>query len=204
MIRHLRAGPVCAALLLGLGPALADGVPASKQTTLGLYLSAEETARFLERTPQAVLIDVRTEAEVVETGLAMGTDALIPLAIPDRARGAVPNPDFLPGITQLVRDRSLAADQPIVLICRSGNRSAEAADALARMGFTRVYTVTDGIEGDRALTGARTVNGWKNAGLPLDMRPFGSCAPALRGLDRGCDRTGPDTWRRRAAASRML
>lgn len=174
-----------AALLLSIAPALAQDLPASKQTSLGLYLTAEETARFLEGTPDALLIDVRTDQEIDEIGMAAGTDALIPLSIPDAKRGAILNPDFLPGITQLLRERAPDPAAPIVIICRSGNRSAYAANALAKMGFTQVYTVTDGIEGDRAVTGpnagARSVNGWKNAGLPVDMRPARSCAPAREG-----------------------
>ncbi|OYW25921.1 MAG: rhodanese, partial [Methyloversatilis sp. 12-65-5] len=58
----------------------------------------------------------------------------------------------------------------VVLICRSGDRTTRAVNALAAAGFTRVWTVIDGFEGDTAPAGAdrgkRTVNGWKNAGLP--------------------------------------
>jgi rhodanese-related sulfurtransferase len=43
---------------------------------------------------------------------------------------------------------------------------------LARAGYDKAYTVVDGFEGDRESDpsspdyGKRTVNGWKNAGLP--------------------------------------
>ncbi|WP_425090600.1 rhodanese-like domain-containing protein [Tropicimonas sp. S265A] len=177
--RHWIAWVICA--VATSGPGLADPLPASKQTRLGLYMTAEETARFLSQTPEAIMIDVRTRQEIDETGLAEGTDALIPLAIPDARKGSVLNPDFFPGIVKLANDRRLRPDQPIVLICRSGNRSAHAANALAEMGFTQVYTVTDGYEGDRSALGQRTVNGWKNAGLPWATRRGNSCAPAQDG-----------------------
>ena len=45
-------------------------------------------------------------------------------------------------------------------------RSARAADVLAKAGFTQVYNVVEGFEGDYGKTGRRDVNGWKNAGLP--------------------------------------
>ena len=55
-------------------------------------------------------------------------------------------------------------------MCRSGKRSAKAADMLADAGYTKVYSVVDGYEGDKAKDGPdkgkRTVNGWKNSGLP--------------------------------------
>jgi rhodanese-related sulfurtransferase len=58
----------------------------------------------------------------------------------------------------------------VILICRSGDRSAKAQDRLQAAGFTRVYSIAEGFEGDTAKDGAqagqRTVNGWKNGGLP--------------------------------------
>ena len=66
--------------------------------------------------------------------------------------------------------KGLKPDDPIVLICRSGDRSAAAANLLAQAGFKSVYSVVDGYEGDLAKdgpkAGQRVVNGWKNAGLP--------------------------------------
>lgn len=57
-------------------------------------------------------------------------------------------------------------------MCRSGSRSAMAVNALAKMGFTNVYNITDGMEGDAVedpgsvFLGQRLVNGWKNSGCP--------------------------------------
>lgn len=175
--------------LLGtlVGVAHAQTLPASKQTKLGLYLTAEETLEFLTRTPEALMIDVRTEQEIDASGLAQGTDALIPIFIPDpSAQGtAMLNPDFLPGIANLALGQKLDPGHPIVIICRSGNRSAQAANALEQMGFTQVYSVTDGYLGDRATSGPhkgeRRVNGWKTAGLPWEDRPASSCEPARTG-----------------------
>ena len=46
----------------------------------------------------------------------------------------------------------------------------KAADLLAKLGYTHVYSITDGYEGDKAKqgehAGQRVVNGWRNAGLP--------------------------------------
>ena len=56
-------------------------LPNSKQTVLGLYLTATETDEFLEATPSALFIDVRTPQEVDKTGLAAGIDAFIPLTL---------------------------------------------------------------------------------------------------------------------------
>ena len=40
------------------------------------------------------------------------------------------------------------------------------ANRLAEGGFTQVWSVVDGFEGDMSKDGRRSVNGWKNAGLP--------------------------------------
>jgi hypothetical protein len=37
---------------------------------------------------------------------------------------------------------------------------------LAEAGFSDVYTITDGFEGDADKNGDRTRNGWKNSGAP--------------------------------------
>ena len=73
---------------------------------------------------------------------------------------------------RLVRDisKKLGKDDTIILICRSGDRTAKAADLLSSLGYTKVYSVPEGYEGDLAKegdkAGQRAVNGWKNEGLP--------------------------------------
>lgn len=47
-------------------------------------------------------------------------------------------------------------DRPIVVVCRSGNRSATACALLSRQGFTQVYNLSGG------------VTAWQKAGLPLE------------------------------------
>jgi rhodanese-related sulfurtransferase len=57
-------------------------------------------------------------------------------------------------------------------MCRSGDRSAMAVNALAKAGFVNVYNIMDGMEGDKvddpgsAYYGKRMRNGWKNSGSP--------------------------------------
>jgi rhodanese-related sulfurtransferase len=46
-------------------------------------------------------------------------------------------------------------DEPVYLICRSGSRSAKAANKLVEAGFTKVYTVEGGTDA------------WRAAGLPM-------------------------------------
>ena len=64
-------------------------------------------------------------------------------------------------------------------MCRSRGRSAMAVNMLAKVGSQNVYTIVDGMEGDKVhdpenvYHGKRMKNGWKNAGLPwtYDLDP---------------------------------
>jgi rhodanese-related sulfurtransferase len=63
-------------------------------------------------------------------------------------------------------------DDTILVMCRSGGRSALAVNMLAEAGFTHVFQVVDGMEGDAVkepgslFAGQRLKNGWKNSGCP--------------------------------------
>jgi rhodanese-related sulfurtransferase len=162
----------------------AASVPAPKRTKLGLYLSAEEAAKFMEQNAgKAVFLDVRTPSEVAFLGMPQQADANVPymrepdFPIWDAAKQTYKlelNPEFLPEVRRRLSEKNLGAGDDIVLICRSGDRSAAAANLLAEAGFKHVYSVVEGFEGDLATegpkAGQRVVNGWKNAGLPWSYK----------------------------------
>jgi rhodanese-related sulfurtransferase len=61
-------------------------------------------------------------------------------------------------------------DRPIILICRSGNRSLDAARSLEEAGFTQVSNVLHGFEGEldeQHHRGSKT--GWRYEGLPWEQ-----------------------------------
>lgn len=157
-------------------PASLDKIKLSK---LGLYLEAKDVPEFLKQHAGKVLfVDVRTPEEQLFVGVPDGIDGTTPFGIMNYSkwnenkqtyfRG--PNPDFLGQFEMWAMDKGIEKTDPIVLICRSGDRSALSADLLARNGYTNVWSVVDGFEGDMAKDGPnkgrRAVNGWKNAGLP--------------------------------------
>ena len=58
-------------------------------------------------------------------------------------------------------------DAVVLLLCRSGKRSALAAQAAAKAGFTQVYNVLEGFEGEIDAQQHRGVaDGWRFHGLP--------------------------------------
>ncbi|MFC1688880.1 rhodanese-like domain-containing protein [Pseudomonadota bacterium] len=149
-------------------------LPKAKQTELGLYLTASEAYVKWQADPDNVtILDVRTTEEYIFVGHApMARN--VPLVSQtyewDENKqyfSMKPNPDF---ITQL-KDFANPPDT-ILVMCRSGGRSAMAVNLLAQAGFKNVYNITDGMEGDAVkdpasvFMGQRLVNGWKNSGLP--------------------------------------
>ena len=151
-------------------------LPVAKQTKAGLYLSAPEAYKMKSEGGDKVLfIDVRTRGEFLFLGTPAVTDMNIPyMEMDDPASwdkknnryGMSPNSDFVAAVNALIERQHLTKNDPIILMCRSGDRSSPAANLLHEAGFTRVYSVDDGFEGDMDKNGRRDLNGWKNADLP--------------------------------------
>jgi rhodanese-related sulfurtransferase len=114
----------------------------------------------------AILVDVRTEGEWAHIGIpdTKATDN-DPLFIQWSFPGGIPNPDFINALTQQAPQDS---STELVFLCRSGQRSIAAAIAATQAGFTS-YNVLEGFEGEPDRYGERTVNGWKNRGLPTNL-----------------------------------
>jgi rhodanese-related sulfurtransferase len=154
-------------------------LPEIKRAKLGLYLEAKDVPDFLKKhAPKVLFIDVRTAEEQLFVGVPEGIDGTTSFGIMNYGKWdekkntylRYPNPDFLGQFEMWALDKGIEKTDPIVLICRSGDRSAMSSDLLARYGYTNVWSVVDGFEGDLAKDGPnkgkRAVNGWKNIGLP--------------------------------------
>ncbi|MGO9171579.1 MAG: rhodanese-like domain-containing protein [Rhodomicrobium sp.] len=175
------AAAICAAMLastaaFAFDPAL---VPQAKRTKANLYLASEEVTAFLAaRGGRTLFVDVRTPTELLLIGSTPLINANVPvklgpvLVLTDKkaALSFEANAGFAAGVERRLTAKSLTKSAPVILICRSGERSAAAADLLTGAGFLQVYSVIDGFEGDIARDGPgaghRTVNVWKNKGLP--------------------------------------
>ncbi|TCJ12273.1 rhodanese-like domain-containing protein [Parasulfuritortus cantonensis] len=124
-------------------------------------LTPRETYDFLASTPDAVFVDCRSEWEFLFVGHARDS-LLIPWYEGE-------NWDLNPRFLGEVRAAG-SHNRPVVLICRSGNRSREAGEFLERHGFTDVYNVLYGFEGELDEQHHRsTLNGWRHDGLPWEQ-----------------------------------
>jgi rhodanese-related sulfurtransferase len=128
-------------------------------------VTPKEAWEILQRDPDACLIDVRTDAEWRYVGLP----DLGELDKPTHCVGwqLFPDNKVNERFVEEVSGLGIRSEQPILLICRSGQRSRNAAIALTAAGFRTCYNVSEGFEGDKDPAGHRgTVGGWKVAGLP--------------------------------------
>lgn len=167
-------------LMTGLGMAQNSAekvVPKPKQTKLALYLSPQDAAELMKKEGgKTLFIDVRTRSEIQFVGWAPMVDANVPFVEPteywdwdelNRRFKLETNPTFSQDVERQLLKKGLKKGDRIIVMCRSGDRSARAIDALADAGFTNVWNQIEGFEGDLSKeTKQRNVNGWRNAGLP--------------------------------------
>ena len=116
-----------------------------------------QDAWTLVKAGRAVLVDVRSGEErkfvgyvpeSVHVAWATGTSL-------------TRNPRFLREL-----EAKVGKDDVVLLLCRSGKRSALAAEAATRIGFTHVFNVLEGFEGELDENQRRgAVGGWRVHGL---------------------------------------
>ena len=125
----------CGAALREHGPqhgALCDN-PGALPAAIGDFqiISGAELTGFLRANPQAVLVDVR---EAYENALPL------PAQMQSLSVQAVPL-----ACLQSAAPEWLAKPTPLLFFCRSGNRSRQAAQALAAMGHAQCWSLAGGL-----------------------------------------------------------
>ena len=142
---------------------LADPLESIRSVALATGLSyaggvPPQLAWELVSAGQAVLVDVRTTEERKFVGHVPGS-----LHVSWASGTAMTrNPRFVREL-----EAKTGKDATVFLLCRSGKRSDLAADAAAKAGFTRVFNVLEGFEGEIDEQRHRgELGGWRSHGLP--------------------------------------
>ncbi len=153
-------------------------------TVYGLYLTPFEAYNMkMQQGDQVLLVDVRTRPELKYVGASTVIDANIPsrfirtdFAWSDRSQTyrTTNNDHFVADMEKLLQVKNADKTTPIILMCTSGSRVPSLARKLQAAGFTSVYSLYQGFEGikhkEGVTKGWRTVDGWKNAGLPWSYK----------------------------------
>lgn len=87
-------------------------------------ITFEEAKRILDAKPESIMLDVREEEEFI-TGHAIDA-VLFPVDDIDYTTASIILPE---------------KQTPLLIYCRSGRRSAEAAEKLENLGYTEIYDV---------------------------------------------------------------
>ncbi|MFM8330557.1 MAG: rhodanese-like domain-containing protein [Candidatus Methylumidiphilus sp.] len=125
-------------------------------------LNPSQTWIVLSTENAAVLLDVRDRIEFAFVGHPTGA-INIPWKI---APGWAANPEFV----NAVREAVPRLDTPLFVLCRSGQRSLDAARALAAAGYTDLTNVEEGFEGPLDEHKHRgTLGGWRAHQLPWEQ-----------------------------------
>jgi rhodanese-related sulfurtransferase len=132
-------------------------------------LTPQEAWQMLQENPRAILIDVRSTMEYLFVGHPVGAVHVSWIDEPDWKV----NPHFVTKVREVMLGGATCQSEgcaPLILICRSGKRSLEAGNALIEDGFSDVYHIDEGFEGERDENHQRsTLGGWRFRGLPWEQ-----------------------------------
>ncbi|MEY8879499.1 MAG: rhodanese-like domain-containing protein [Leptothrix sp. (in: b-proteobacteria)] len=132
--------------------------PSRLRTRLALWLTGVGTASSLLISACSVAAPPSVTVQQAREQASAGQAVLIDVREPDEAAAVRPPGSTLIPLAQLAkRLAELPQDKstPVLLICRSGNRSSAATDLLQKAGYTQARNVSGGM------------NAWEQAGLPV-------------------------------------
>ena len=119
-------------------------------------------ARRLQTEDGYSYIDVRSVPEF-ENGHPEGASSVPLLHLNVQTRQMQPNPEFL-----AVMQAHYPPGAKLLLGCQMGGRSARAAQLLAGAGYEMTVNVDGGFGGRRDPATGQVVEGWAQAGLPVE------------------------------------
>jgi len=125
-------------------------------------LTPQQSWDLMQSDSNAIMIDVRTKMEHTFLGRPLNAVHVPWKEAPEWTL----NTAFVAQVEQVVIDKSA----PVLLLCRSGVRSLEAASALENAGYTHLINILDGFEGaldDNKHRG--NISGWRYSQLPWEQ-----------------------------------
>lgn len=113
-----------------------------------------EQLLHMQQIQHALVVDIRTEAEWNATGIIPNSQKLQSYD----SEGRFDSAKWLADLQKL----KTSPDQPVILVCRSGNRSGKVGEFLTRQGVNQVYHLNNGIQS--WIEGGRPVKNDESAG----------------------------------------
>jgi rhodanese-related sulfurtransferase len=129
---------------------------------------------ILKSNPDAIYLDVRTEAEFAQGHPAGAIN--VPVVFIKGPGQMELNGEFVDVVGKL-----LPHEKKLVVGCLAGGRSQRACELLEAAGYSDLTNVRGGFGGARDASGQVVVTGWREAGLPVSTEVGDNSYQALRG-----------------------
>ena len=126
-------------------------------------ITPQESWKLLGENADAVLVDVRTDAEWKWVGTPDLSSLGRHVVFVEWATSNGRNENFL---SDLIAAGVTPGERPVIFLCRSGNRSIPAAETATAAGIGPCFNMLDGFEGQLDEQGRRGGTGWRAEGLP--------------------------------------
>ena len=110
-------------------------------------------------TSQVDVAQLGPNVDVATVNGLLGRDDVVILDVREQSEydaGHIPGVTLIPLNDVPNRLNEIPKDKPVIVTCRSGNRSGQATDFLRQQGYTNVHNMTGGI------------NAWQQAGYPVE------------------------------------
>ncbi len=125
-------------------------------------LTPKQCWQLMQDNPAAVMVDVRTAIEHSFVGHPPGCVHI--------AWKEFPGMQLNEAFVEEVRKAVPGQEEPILLLCRSGQRSLDAAKALEAVGYRHLINILEGFEGPLDEDKHRgNLGGWRFHGLPWEQ-----------------------------------
>ena len=121
--------------------------------------TASPTAPAPAPTSQVEVAQLGPNVDVATVNGLLGRDDVVILDVREQSEydaGHIPGVKLIPLNDVPNRLNDIPKDKPVIVTCRSGNRSGQATDFLRQQGYTNVHNMTGGI------------NAWQQAGYPVE------------------------------------
>ena len=115
---------------------------------------------ILKSHPDAIYLDVRTEAEFAQGHPAGAIN--VPVVFIKGPGQMELNGEFVDVVA-----KTLPREKKLVVGCLAGGRSQRACELLEAAGYSDLTNVRGGFGGARDASGGMVVAGWRDAGLPV-------------------------------------
>ncbi len=170
----MKKSVLCMFLSLLTAVALADGFNYSVKVQGANITPSQALQKVKQNSKHTFIIDVRTRPEYQVVGHSVGAYNIPYMFWTNKFSGKKYTKQLNADFVKAVMSRFDIKTDTLIVMCRSGKRSAKAYAALLKTGWdkSKLFNMLGGFEGGKVknvnsiFNGQRKLGGWRNEGLP--------------------------------------